>query len=77
MCAVLVVDANKGDGMSDELKLIFMIGSLGLVVLFFLGLHLKLRKHKAQGRQAMQRLMDNLDKWEGVIKDVPKNKDIS
>ncbi len=76
MCAVLVVDANKGYGMSDELKLIFMIGSLGLVVLFFLGLHLHLRKYKPDQEaiyKAKRKLTANLDKWEGAIKDVPKN----
>lgn len=62
--------------MSAELNLFFMVGSLGLIVLIFLGLFLHLGKYNAQ-RKARKRLMDNLDKWEGVIKDVSKNKDLS
>lgn len=48
----------------------------GMILLLIVGVYKSYQERKANNK-ALQILLDNLDKWEGTVKDVPKNEDIS
>lgn len=48
----------------------------GMILLLIVGAYKNYQERKANIK-ALQILLDNLDKWEGAVEDVPTNEDIS